>query len=302
YDERTSHELEAAYGSGQRACEVLVAGFLYIIDFDRMVQLRRNDPSRRRRIKRDLSSIPKKGVAGIKLPSQLEAELSALHSAAHAIHAPVSGDTSLSHESGDGHIVMGSASNNNDLCPPTPTAPSNTPQTPHTPSATSSSSGSPDTSEPTHMHALTADAHRHHYHAPHHHHHLHFHHPVHIPHYIAHSLTTSGADHNLFSHSLPSHQPTHHHHSQILPRHMSLLSTQDPSRTSNEILTSVQSLPPPQPPPPASELEEAVYQMDHLTLSTETPEYYPLDTAEMSTAEETEQYHLNLSSEEDEQL
>ena len=31
-----------------------------------MVQQRRNDPSRRRRIKRDLSTIPKKGVAGLK--------------------------------------------------------------------------------------------------------------------------------------------------------------------------------------------------------------------------------------------
>lgn len=294
--------MEAAYGSGQRACEVLVAGFLYIIDFDRMVQLRRNDPSRRRRIKRDLSSIPKKGVAGIKLPSQLEAELTALHSAAHAIHVPASGDSSLSHEFGEGHM-MGST-NNNDLCPPTPTAPSNTPQTPHTPSATSSSSGSPDTNEPTHMHALTTDSHRHHYHIPHHHHHLHFHHPVHIPHYLAHNLTSSSADHGILSHTVHAHQPSHLHHSQINQRHLSqqhpipeLSPTSDddespPVNQSDSIQT---------PPPP--ELQEAVYQMDQLTLSAEIPEYYPLDVVEvsLSTTEETEQYHLNLSSE-DEQL
>lgn len=46
-------------------CELLIAGFLYIIDFERTQQIRRNDPSRRRRIKRDLVSIPKKGVAGL---------------------------------------------------------------------------------------------------------------------------------------------------------------------------------------------------------------------------------------------
>lgn len=61
YDERTSKELEACYKSGERTCELLIAGFLYIADLDNMLQLRRNDPSRRRRIKRDLATIPKKG-------------------------------------------------------------------------------------------------------------------------------------------------------------------------------------------------------------------------------------------------
>ncbi|XP_034238232.1 E3 ubiquitin-protein ligase RNF146 isoform X2 [Thrips palmi] len=67
YDERTSRELEAAYKSGQRTCELLIVGQLYIADFDAMLQLRRNDLSRRRRIKRDLASIPKKGIAGLRL-------------------------------------------------------------------------------------------------------------------------------------------------------------------------------------------------------------------------------------------
>lgn len=35
-----------------------------------MLQLRRNDPSRRRRIKRDVISIPVKGVAGIKFKNE----------------------------------------------------------------------------------------------------------------------------------------------------------------------------------------------------------------------------------------
>ena len=34
-----------------------------------MLQYRRNDPSRRRRIKRDLASAPKKGVAGLRMDS-----------------------------------------------------------------------------------------------------------------------------------------------------------------------------------------------------------------------------------------
>lgn len=37
-----------------------------------MLQLRRNDPSRRRRIKRDLYNVPRKGVAGLRLNVQDE--------------------------------------------------------------------------------------------------------------------------------------------------------------------------------------------------------------------------------------
>ena len=66
YDERTSRELEASYKAGDRTCELLIAGFLYIADFEAMVQMRRHEPLRRRHIKRDLATIPKKGIAGIK--------------------------------------------------------------------------------------------------------------------------------------------------------------------------------------------------------------------------------------------
>ncbi|XP_050292738.1 E3 ubiquitin-protein ligase RNF146-like [Anthonomus grandis grandis] len=66
YDERTSKELEASYKNGDKNIELLIAGFLYIVDFENMLQLRRNDPSRRRQIKRDAGTIQKKGVAGIR--------------------------------------------------------------------------------------------------------------------------------------------------------------------------------------------------------------------------------------------
>ncbi|GAB6029856.1 hypothetical protein CHUAL_005565 [Chamberlinius hualienensis] len=67
YDVRTSAELEAAFKRHEKKCDVLVAGFIYTIDFDAMIQYRRDDPSKRRRIKRDLITIAKKGIAGIRL-------------------------------------------------------------------------------------------------------------------------------------------------------------------------------------------------------------------------------------------
>ena len=70
YDERASTEIEESYKKGVKTLEMLIAGFLYIIDFENMLQYRRNDPTRRRKIKRDLLSIPdKKGVAGLKVMS-----------------------------------------------------------------------------------------------------------------------------------------------------------------------------------------------------------------------------------------
>lgn len=72
YDKRTSYELENARLANNKTAELLIAGFLYIVDFENMVQTRRNDPHRRRRIKRDVVNIPdKKGVAGIRFPQLL---------------------------------------------------------------------------------------------------------------------------------------------------------------------------------------------------------------------------------------
>ncbi|XP_031553801.1 E3 ubiquitin-protein ligase RNF146-B-like isoform X2 [Actinia tenebrosa] len=67
YDDKTSREVEAAFKNGKRSCTLLIAGFLYLIDFENMFQMRRNEPGRRRRIKRDKRDVDSKGVAGIRL-------------------------------------------------------------------------------------------------------------------------------------------------------------------------------------------------------------------------------------------
>ncbi|KAK2723026.1 E3 ubiquitin-protein ligase RNF146-like isoform X2 [Artemia franciscana] len=73
YDHRTNQEIEAAFSCNRSSCEVLIAGFIYKVDFEEMVQFRVHGPGRKRRIKRDLVSASKKGVAGLLLnPSQDE--------------------------------------------------------------------------------------------------------------------------------------------------------------------------------------------------------------------------------------
>ncbi|KAM9354066.1 E3 ubiquitin-protein ligase rnf146-like [Pholidichthys leucotaenia] len=67
YDERTNRELEEAFAKSKKNTEMLIAGFLYVADLENMVQYRRNEHGRRRKIKRDLVDIPKKGVAGLRL-------------------------------------------------------------------------------------------------------------------------------------------------------------------------------------------------------------------------------------------
>ncbi|KFB46571.1 AGAP009902-PA-like protein [Anopheles sinensis] len=67
YDERTSQELEEAYLEGKKSCKILVAGFVYIVMFEHKCQVRQNDATRIRRVKRDLVTIQKKGVAGLRL-------------------------------------------------------------------------------------------------------------------------------------------------------------------------------------------------------------------------------------------
>lgn len=70
YDERTSRELEDAFSKGKKTAEMLIAGFLYVADLENMVQYRRNEHGRRRRMKRDVLDIPKKGVAGLRLDTE----------------------------------------------------------------------------------------------------------------------------------------------------------------------------------------------------------------------------------------
>lgn len=70
YDERTSRELEDAFSKGKKTAEMLIAGFLYVADLENMVQYRRNEHGRRRKMKRDILDIPKKGVAGLRLDTE----------------------------------------------------------------------------------------------------------------------------------------------------------------------------------------------------------------------------------------
>jgi len=72
YDQRTSRELETAFKEKHPKIELLIAGHLYVIDFQQMLQYRRSDPNKFRRIKRDhLPADLIKGIAGIKLPSSI---------------------------------------------------------------------------------------------------------------------------------------------------------------------------------------------------------------------------------------
>lgn len=76
YDERTSQEIEDSYKKGDKFCTILVAGYVYVVDFESMLQQRQNDPSRKRQVKRDLSTTPKKGVAGLRIDGSTESSSS----------------------------------------------------------------------------------------------------------------------------------------------------------------------------------------------------------------------------------
>ena len=70
YDERSSVEIEEGYQSRVDSLECLIAGHIYVVDFRNMRQHRVNQPGRFRRIKRDLYSVPKKGVAGLRTSAE----------------------------------------------------------------------------------------------------------------------------------------------------------------------------------------------------------------------------------------
>ncbi|CAH8494568.1 unnamed protein product [Heterobilharzia americana] len=67
YDERTCNELENAYRKQLPSHELTIAGYIYFIDLKNMTQIRKDRSGRLRRIKRDLVSCEKKGIAGIRL-------------------------------------------------------------------------------------------------------------------------------------------------------------------------------------------------------------------------------------------
>ena len=131
YDDRTSQELEGKHKNGEKVFEILIAGFLYIIDFENMVQVRRNDRSRKRKIRRDLVSIPGvKGVAGLKYSK----------SASPSHGRPVGDGNEQSSQAGNPAQNSTRAALTNPPqsavsqgMPSVPRTPSNTPQTPNTP-------------------------------------------------------------------------------------------------------------------------------------------------------------------------
>ncbi|CAH8506824.1 unnamed protein product [Schistosoma rodhaini] len=67
YDERTCNELENAFNKQLSSYELTIAGYVYSIDLKNMTQIRKDRSGRLRRIKRDLLTCEKKGVAGIKM-------------------------------------------------------------------------------------------------------------------------------------------------------------------------------------------------------------------------------------------
>jgi E3 ubiquitin-protein ligase RNF146 len=66
YDERTNMDLEELFKLGESSCEMLICGTLYVIDFKNLQQYRKHDPTKKRRIKRDLKTAENKGIAGLR--------------------------------------------------------------------------------------------------------------------------------------------------------------------------------------------------------------------------------------------
>lgn len=140
YDERTSVELEARYKKGDKTFELLIAGFLYAIDLENMRQYRRNDQTRKRRIRRDLRSIPDiKGIAGLKFDDGQSMRPSGDGGEADAHPSAASTNVNLNPQTSAPGSVMTTSPNSDQisslgddayLAPP---APNNTPQTPQTP-------------------------------------------------------------------------------------------------------------------------------------------------------------------------
>ena len=112
YEESSSAELEKAHKDGKRSYELLIAGFQYFVDFENMVQFRKTEPGRRRRIKRDVVDAEKKGVAGLRLANPRS-------DAAHRVSASSTNNRSTQSAvyvslRGIQRLVIGSSNDNED--------------------------------------------------------------------------------------------------------------------------------------------------------------------------------------------
>ncbi|XP_005107732.1 E3 ubiquitin-protein ligase rnf146 [Aplysia californica] len=137
YDERTSQELETHHKAGHASCELLIAGYVYIIDLTNMVQTRRNDRTKKRRIKRDLVTLPgRKGIAGLKINSE----------GAQPDSDRPGADGHESGGPGRQAIPIQRAVRSSDTQSVSPPTPYNTPQTPQTPSESPPTTTEPDLS------------------------------------------------------------------------------------------------------------------------------------------------------------
>lgn len=66
YENRTSEEIEQFYKLNMTKFDLLICGTMYTIDLDRKVQYNKENPNRRRKIKREnASNLAVKGVAGV---------------------------------------------------------------------------------------------------------------------------------------------------------------------------------------------------------------------------------------------
>ena len=65
YDERTSAAIDDAVSRGLSSLEVMLAGHIYVLDFVALVQMQKDNPAIKRRMKHGCPDSSTKGIAGI---------------------------------------------------------------------------------------------------------------------------------------------------------------------------------------------------------------------------------------------
>ena len=65
YDERTLAAIDEAQAKGETSLEVMLSGSIYVLDFTMKIQMRKDNPSVSRQMKKDFVDSSVKGVAGL---------------------------------------------------------------------------------------------------------------------------------------------------------------------------------------------------------------------------------------------